>query len=893
MKRLNIKLLSILAIAVVVVMSGVLVVHGIQMSRHIDSLLKRAEETKTTDPATAVWLYQRYRSYKPDDQERNADYALLLADEVQATRDEKQYLEAIEALQKAILSTDNRPELRRKLVELKMAFGQFQSARDDLLKLKDKGQADAHNDLQLAQCYMSMAQYMEAVKLLETLVGYNPTTKEFDSTKATAPHELDAYFVLATLLRQKISDSEMAGHAELADRVIDQMVTANQDSAKAFLLQAQYLSDPKYRDRALAAVSKAQELAPDDIQVLLLSCQTALQANDFASAEQSIAKGLKLYPKDDRFYRLWSAIALQQKNLDEAQKRLDEGLKTLPSSLLLLDLYFEIQLQQNDLDGARLTLKKLASARMRPEYLEYDAARIAVTEGKYREARQQLEQLRLSLTKVPQLSQKVDELLLKCYRALNQHDLALKIATNLQGTPDGELGMAVSQAALGKTGESLKHFERVAAYLEQGNRLAAVPQVMSTILDLRIAEEMRKSKDQRDWKAVDAQFAKIRNQNLLKEPTLSLVQINILARKGQDDAAQQKMQELLAQYPSDGAVLGAAAGLALQQKRPVEANRIIEAAPENIRSQPRFMVDRIEALFITGGTSEELKAGLATIVSDIEKLPKEQRLQLYPNLGAAYIRAGDHQSAKQLWDRVAEADLHNPQLRLLQFDLARDMGDLDTMKKIQQWFDKEGNDDPVQTKLLDAAVLISSVQQELREKQTSAPESAVALDDAESRSLLRARDLLREVDKLRPGWVEQPKWLAQVDMLEGKTDDAIEDLRQVLDLGQPNSEVVKMLVKLLYSRHRNTEAMEVLQANSALVAGDAQIDQIQAQLDLAAGQPKAALERIKNRFSDDSTNPNDHLLHGELLAGAGQHDEAEKELRRALELAPQPWRRLG
>ncbi len=174
MKRLNIKLLSILAMAVIIVFGGVYVVHAIQMNRHIDSLLKRYEDTKESDPQTAVWLYQRYLSYKPDDDEHNADYALRVADIAQSQHNDKLYFDAVDALQKAIISPANKPELRRKTIELNMAFGQYKTAKDDLLQLKNKGQADAHNYLQLAQCYISMTQYLEAVKLLETLVGYDP-----------------------------------------------------------------------------------------------------------------------------------------------------------------------------------------------------------------------------------------------------------------------------------------------------------------------------------------------------------------------------------------------------------------------------------------------------------------------------------------------------------------------------------------------------------------------------------------------------------------------------------------------------------------------------------------------------------------------------------------------
>ncbi len=613
----------------------------------------------------------------------------------------------------------------------------------------------------------------------------------------------------------------------------------------------------------------------------------ALIGNDIPGAEDWVKKGIKLYPKDERFYLLWAAIVQQQKNLDEAKHRLDEGLTALPSSLRLLDVYFNIQLQQKDFDGAKLTLKKLAGARLRPELQELDAAKLSVAEGKYREARQQLEQLRLGLTKIPQLSRDVDELLFQCYSALNQPDMALKVANNLQGGADGELKIAAALASVGKTSEALKHFEHLAAYAQQNNNPAALAPIMKTILDLRIAQQMRKPKEQRDWHSVDDLFAKMREQNQFKEPAGTLVQIKILSRKGEDEKAHEVMQQLLTQYPADSTVVGTAVDLAIQQRHPDEAQKIIDAAPAEIRSEPRFMVDRLQSLFIAGGTPEELKAGLATIAGDIEKLPAEKRLLLYPNLGQAYIQARDLESAKQLWSRAAEQQPKDPQIRLMQFDLAHNMGDLATMKQVEQWFEKDYTDDPVQTKLLQAALMVSSVQQEIREKMSANPQQQIVPDDAQSRTLVRARDLLREVNNQRPGWVQTPKWLAQIDLLENKPDEAIGDLQAVIDLGQPNTELVKTLVKLLASRHRTDEALAILEANRPLVVGDSEMDQIQAQLELSSGQPKAALERLKSRFSEDSTNPNQHLMQGELYANAGYYDEAEKEIRRSLELDPQ------
>src|SRR3954471_15074465 len=80
MTRLNVRLLAILAITLLVLTTGVVVVHALQMRSNVDSLIKRADVAKTDDPRTALRLYALYRSYKPDDAEVFADYAVAAAD---------------------------------------------------------------------------------------------------------------------------------------------------------------------------------------------------------------------------------------------------------------------------------------------------------------------------------------------------------------------------------------------------------------------------------------------------------------------------------------------------------------------------------------------------------------------------------------------------------------------------------------------------------------------------------------------------------------------------------------------------------------------------------------------------------------------------------------------
>ena len=253
----------------------------------------------------------------------------------------------------------------------------------------------------------------------------------------------------------------------------------------------------------------------------------------------------------------------------------------------------------------------------------------------------------------------------------------------------------------------------------------------------------------------------------------------------------------------------------------------------------------------------------------------------------AYLRIGENQAAEQIWNQAAQLQPSDTGIRLMQFNLARVTGDLAKMKEIEAWFEKENANDPAQVKILQAAVLVGTVRQGQREQLAANPQAPPSLDQTDQRNLAQAKSLLREVENLRPGWVEQPKLMADVALLEGRLDDAIDQLRKTLELGQPTGEVIKQLASLLHFRHRDPEAEELLTTNAAVVAGDPDIERLRVEVYLVNGKAQAALDTMKDRFPKDSADPMLHFLHGQMLAGAGKPDEAEAEYRKAIDLAPE------
>ncbi len=898
MKRLNIKLLAIIGVIFVVLTGSAVVVHGIQMNRNIDMLLKRAEAAKKDDMKTALQLFQRYQSYKPDDLERSAEFATLLADKAQITFQPRDYGAAHSVMIQAMTGLEQHPELKstmldlkHRLIDLNIAWRSYGDARDDLLKLKNKGESDPKYDLQLALCYVNTVEYAKARSLLELLVGYDSATKVFNVAKATAPHELAAYGSLANLLRDKMRDEEAPDRIAMADRVIDQMISVNSDSARAFLAQAEYLAAYQSRDKARPAIEKALELAPEDDEVLLHAAELYLGADELDKAAPLVQKGISKYPKDSRFYRIAVMVADAQKNPDEAKRKLSAGLEALPRDVPLLYMALDRQIKERDFDGARLTLKKLTYAGLRPEWRDYSEARILVAEGNMLQARQVLEPLQLAVQKIPQLSPLVDTLMVQCYTALNQPDRLRAAAGRISNTAEGQIGQAIAEYTTGQNDKALKRFEGIAKLLEQNNQLAKMPQFYGPIFQLRISEQLHLPKEKRDWKEVDSLLAKLRDQNGVKEPALSLMEITLLTAKGEKESAQQTLDELRKKYPNDVGVVARAIQFALQQPNTeqgaAQAMQIIESAPAEIRNHPLLISGRIEAALIGGGKPEVIKQSLNQIAKASEKLPIGDRLQVDFNLGMAYLRIGENQAAEQIWNEAVQLQPNETGIRLMLFNLARVTGNLEKMKEIETWFEKENANDPAQVKLLQAAVLVGTVRQSQRAQLAGNPQAQPSLSETDKHNLAAAKSLLNEVENLRPGWIEQPKLVADVDILEGRHDDAILELRKVQDLGQPTGEVIKQLAMLLHFRHRDAEAEEVLETNSALVAGDPDVDQLRAAVYLVNGKAQAALETMQNRFPKDSTDPKLHFLHGQMLAGANKPDEAEAEYRKAIDLAPE------
>jgi tetratricopeptide (TPR) repeat protein len=286
-----------------------------------------------------------------------------------------------------------------------------------------------------------------------------------------------------------------------------------------------------------------------------------------------------------------------------------------------------------------------------------------------------------------------------------------------------------------------------------------------------------------------------------------------------------------------------------------------------------------------GGKKDELKESLNEIVVEVEKLPKDDRAQVYPVLAGVYAGLGEVSDAKKYLRAAAELKPQDLLIHWRLFFLARDTNDKEGLEEQTEWFTGRFGQSSVQVKLATAARKITDVRTAIQKAREEGKEDAGVLTEQDRNSLREARSLLLQVKSARPEWYEWPRVMAEIDLLENKLDDCITNLQATLELGYPQRVLaVRQLVQLLRMRGRNEDAKLTIDKYGSL-GGDMWRQEVAVHID--TGDPNKALSIVEASLPKDSTNAADHLFHGQILLAAGKKSEAEAAFRRAVELAPE------
>jgi tetratricopeptide (TPR) repeat protein len=264
--RFNFPLFIGLVIGTLVCSGAVYGLWRFQIARKSDWLLSEAEKAQQADDfKEAARSYQQYLSIQPKDDNVRLKLAMAYADITKSNditfADLAAAIDSIENTLR-ISTIAGKPEakqLRRRLVELfgRPGVNRYPDALEHLGVLLESDPSDPELQAMRAANLARAGNFDEAVRLSYKLIGYDPEADEFDPKKAVAPKNVELYASLAATLRTR------QDKPELADRVMDQLVEANPQSAEAHLALGRYQTSLGNADEGRAEIEEAYELAPN------------------------------------------------------------------------------------------------------------------------------------------------------------------------------------------------------------------------------------------------------------------------------------------------------------------------------------------------------------------------------------------------------------------------------------------------------------------------------------------------------------------------------------------------------------------------------------------------------------------------------------------------------
>lgn len=902
MKRINLKPLVILIAVAIGVIGGTVLLRRFQVSRNAGSLAKlakiRLDEGK---PAEALMLFGRYLGLRPDDHAAFAEYARLMlaqAEAPDATRND--VAKAYNTLETAVRRNPDDDELRRRLAEFQLRIGRAIDAREHLEVLRERlasGEAGPASevggdepaagsrpltletvDLLAARSYLAAGDVPEAGRRVAAMVGFDLDGRRFDpDTKRTGPTE--AYIILAAILQEKLEDPAAA------TLVLDRMLETYAGDPQAWLAISSWHRQRGEYEAAEREVAKAIELAPDDPNAVFARFELALARRDLAAAESLASNAVKTFPGDERGYRGLAAIELQKANPAAAELVLLEGIERFPGKASLLLMLADALLQQGKFEDVGQTI-----ARIKELYGVSSPAvgllegRLLVGQRKWAEAKTKLEAVRPVVIGSPELVRQVDLYLGQCHAQLDEYDAQLdvnrRILTDDPTSLAARAGTAAALAAAGKISEALAEFESLAAALPP-DQLAAVPQVWYPLLQLRMQTQASLPAADRDWDKVDA-LLDILQQSAEVTPTqLLLLRADSLVRKGERDTARELLQTTADREP-DPQVWSALATLVLRTDGPDAATDLLAKAPPTVADTPPVLVVRAQA----AARRPEAAAGetLADIEAMAASLPPDQAAETLSTIAGVALAAGQTETATRIWTSVAalQPDEIRPHEALLELAVAR--GDLEAAKAAAAGVARASGAGSARARAAEAGVLIFEVRKSAAQRQASG-EDVSALSAEERRRLDEARNLLIEAENDRPGWNQLQVLSAEIEGLKGNVSGAIERLKKAVALGPASPALTRRLVSLLYASNRLEEARLAMETLG--VEGEQGLERLNAEAELRAGKFDDAVALAERSVERDSSNPDDLLWLGQLLARSGKNDRAADVLTRATDVAPE------
>jgi tetratricopeptide (TPR) repeat protein len=830
---------------------GVHFLHGYQIKRTADVMLRQAERAGAEgDLDEQIRFQTHYINYVPEDDAAFADWALLIAEKAERASDPKGFVDAYLRLEQAWRRNPENMAVLRRLADYSMRIGRVSDAVDHLSRLSQKFPEELDLEVKLGRCYAATERYRDAMARFERVLSEDPGN-------------LEAYVQLIRLLRGPIDDPDRA------EILIHRMVESNSKSAQAYLERARFLQSEEKSAEANKDIAKAIELAPDDRNILLTAARLAMKVDDNEKAREHLRRAQSLYPDDELVLQTMAMLNLAEGKRAEAieeYKRAAKAKEADPASILPLA---DLHLQEGDLEAARENIATMRKAGYMPQVVEFYEARALMAERKWRDAMYRLERLRPAVARMTKFADQVDMLLGICYQQLNIPDLQLDVFQGLvSSNPEllpARRGYASALFRIGRFAEALEQYRRIEDTLGTEQFLKN-PELRQAMFQLIVREAEAAPESKQDWSELEAFVEKLESIEEVDDVQKTLMRADLLIRQ---DKTEEARNVIIAARDADPDTLRywtALANFTIVDENAIAALEILEEAEAAVG-------DSLQLRLAKAGLATKMRRSKARDVLEelqrgTEEFSENQRVALWQAIGAAYYKLRSRRSAQKMWQRVAEARPEDIGVALTLFELARELGDEAGLTRATDAVERIVGRRSAEWNYCEASRLAWMSHNR----------------DVGDAALVSAKQHLKVAEQTRPNWKVIPRLRAEVAILEGRPDEAIDHFQEAVSLGRLSPNYLSQLVRLLYTRGRFEEAQEVM-ARLGREQHSPVMRKLGAELGLRTGDLDEALALAADAV-ENSSDAADFLWYGQLLARAKRNDEAKEAFRRALQLNP-------
>jgi tetratricopeptide (TPR) repeat protein len=873
-----VQLAAIVFTIAVVCGSGFYVVHAYQVRRNAYAFIRQSDRweeqaeqaTKNRDFKLARQCYteareclRHYLSLMPNDIDALEKCGMLMADIAQ---DPRGRMEALGTLERILREDPERTKARRRLVDMAVSLGRYADARQHLKEnlLRDYPKDPELWDL-LGRCYEGTREYAPARDCYKKAIELSPTL-------------LVVYPRLARILYLHLS------HGTEARAWMGKLVQRNPKAAPAHFQRSAYLFDQNVYEEALKETLKSLELAPDNSDAMLLAPRCYLAMREVDKGRQCAALAIKLYPRESGAYLNMVNIEMATGHRDQAIAVLRQGLKALRQDPTLLWVLADQLIEVNRLKEARETIAEMEAINYPRPFIYYLNARMEMVQGHWLAARQGFEKVRgyLVAPGLQQYLKQIDLWLADCYGQLGNRDQQIDALRRAVKTDPfssmARANLAQVLLAVGSIDEAMKEYRQLMDMSNMG-AIGLVP-----LARLLLFKNLRAPPTERDWAAVENMVG-VAEKALPNSAEIPILRAEILAAQNRLADAETVLQKARGKAPKDSELCRTLIALAERQQDWPKTERFLEEFKKLVGDSVNQRL--MEAAYIVRRGDPKAVERLQKLSENGERFSAVEHTQLWNGLASAAAQVNDLQHAKLFYQRIAEKDPYNVQVRYRLLEQAmktRDLADLDhALKEVERI---AGQDAYWHYGLAFRSILVAE------DKKKGKQSAENALNDA-LKHLSEARESI-------PSWWAVSSMMGQVYQTQNKTDWALKNYLDAVELGETDPQIIRQTLRLLFDKQRYADADRLLrQLQRQQLPFSSDMNRVSAELAVNQGDFKRALE-IARKAAARTKDYQDYLWLGQILSVIGRQAkatgltkagedllaEAEKALRRAVELEP-------